>query len=310
MDVVQSVTELIGRTPLLRLGELEEEGSAEVWAKLEFFSPGLSVKDRIGLAMILDAEASGALEPGGTLVEATAGNTGIALAMVGRRRGYRVVLVVPESFSVETQRLMRALGGELVLTPTDDGMGGAQARAREIAASTPGAVYVDQFANPANPAAHRDTTGPEILEQTGGRLDALVVGCGSGGTFPGTARFLTDRLPELLVVAVEPEGSVLGGGPPGPHDVEGIGMDTVHESMDPSLADEVMTVPDPPAFAMVRRLAAECGVLGGSSAGAAVWAACRVGARLGAGRRVVTVIPDSAERYLSKGLYDLHREET
>ncbi len=304
MQVVESITELIGGTPLLRLAELERPSSAEVWAKLEYLNPGLSVKDRIGLAMIADAEERGRLAPGGAIVEATAGNTGIALALVGRRRGYRVVLVVPESFSVEKQRLMRALGGELVLTPSDDGMAGAQARAREIASSTPGALYIDQFANPANPGAHESTTGPEILEQTGGRLDALVIGCGSGGTFTGAARFLRSRLPHLRVIAVEPSGSVLAGGEPGPHEVEGIGMDTVHSSMDTSLMDEVVVVPDAPAFAMVRRLAAECGVLGGSSAGANVWAACREADRLGPGRRVVTVVPDSAERYLSKGLFD------
>lgn len=307
MKVVTSVLELIGKTPLLRLGELED-GGAEIWAKLETANPGGSVKDRIGLGMVRAAEDDGRLQPGGTIVEATAGNTGIGLALVGTRRGYRVILVVPEKYSVEKQKLMRALGAEVVVTPTEEGMAGAQARARAIASQIPGAVYVDQFSNPANPATHEHTTGPEIYEQTGGKLDAIVVGCGSGGTFMGAVRFLKSKIPGLLAVAVEPQGSVLGGGPAGAHLVEGIGMDEIPPIMDPGLADEVMTIPDPEAFAMVRRLARECGVLAGSSAGANVAAAVKVARRLGAGKRVVTVIPDSCERYLSKDILDLFPE--
>ncbi|GBC80875.1 Cysteine synthase [bacterium HR09] len=248
------------------------------------------------------------MSPGGTIVEATAGNTGIGLALAGVRRGYRVILVVPEKYSVEKQKLMRALGAEVVVTPTEQGMAGAQARAREITAATPGAVYVDQFSNPANPRTHELTTGPEIFQQTGGRLDAIVVGCGSGGTFMGAVRYLKSKLPELWAVAVEPQGSVLGGGPAGEHLVEGIGMDEIPPIMDRSLADEVMTIPDPEAFAMVRRLARECGVLAGSSAGANVAAAVKVARRLGPGKRVVTVIPDSCERYLSKDILQLFPE--
>ncbi|MEP0774829.1 MAG: cysteine synthase family protein [Acidobacteriota bacterium] len=307
MRVMTSVLELIGQTPLLRLGELED-GGAQLWAKLEGVNPGGSVKDRIGLAMVRRAEDEGRLRPGGVIVEATAGNTGIGLALAGLRRGYRVLLVVPEKYAVEKQKLMAALGAEVLLTPTAEGMAGAQARARELAATTPGAVYVDQFANPANPEAHQLTTGPEIWEQTGGRLDAFVAGCGSGGTFTGVVRYLRSRLPHLLAVAVEPQGSVLGGGPAGPHLVEGIGMDEVPPVMDRELADEVLTVPDPEAFAMVRRLARACGVLAGSSGGAAVAAAVQVARRLGSGRRVVTLIPDSCERYLSKGILDLFPE--
>lgn len=307
MRVVTSVLELIGQTPLLRLQELED-GSAEIWAKLETANPGGSVKDRIGLGMVLAAEQDGRLSPGGTIVEATAGNTGIGLALAGVRRGYRVILVVPEKYSVEKQKLMRALGAEVVVTPTEQGMAGAQARAREITAATPGAVYVDQFSNPANPRTHELTTGPEIYQQTGGRLDAIVVGCGSGGTFMGAVRYLKSKLPELWAVAVEPQGSVLGGGPAGEHLVEGIGMDEIPPIMDRSLADEVMTIPDPEAFAMVRRLARECGVLAGSSAGANVAAAVKVARRLGPGKRVVTVIPDSCERYLSKDILQLFPE--
>lgn len=307
MKVVTSVLELIGKTPLLRLGELED-GGAEIWAKLESANPGGSVKDRIGLGMVRAAEDDGRLQPGGTIVEATAGNTGIGLALVGTRRGYRVILVVPEKYSVEKQKLMRALGAEVVVTPTEEGMAGAKARAQAIASSIPGAVYVDQFSNPANPATHEHTTGPEIYEQTGGKLDAIVVGCGSGGTFMGAVRFLKSKIPGLLAVAVEPQGSVLGGGPAGNHLVEGIGMDEIPPIMDPGLADEVMTIPDPEAFAMVRRLARECGVLAGSSAGANVAAAVKVARRLGAGKRVVTVIPDSCERYLSKDILELFPE--
>jgi len=310
MKTVDSILDLIGNTPLLRLRELEEAGGGEVWAKLESLNPGFSVKDRIALALIRRAEADGTLTPGGTVVEATAGNTGLALALVGRRLGYRIILVVPEHFSVEKQRLMRALGGELVLTPSEDGIPGAQRRAREIADSTPGAVHVDQFANPANPDAHAATTGPEIYDQMGGDIDALVAGCGSGGTFSGTARFLKQEIPELLAVAVEPKGSILSGGEPGTYEVEGIGMSVLHAAMDLDVADEIIAVPDDRAFRYVSRLATECGVLAGSSAGAAVWAAVQVAQRLGSGSRVVTVIPDSSERYLSKDIYDKFPEST
>jgi len=309
MRTAESILDLIGQTPMLRLGQLEPDGGAELWAKLEAYNPGFSVKDRVGLALIRAAEGDGRLRPGGTIVEATAGNTGIALAMAGRRLGYRVVLVVPENFSREKQRLMRALGGEVVTTPTDEGMTGAQRRADEIARTTPGALYVDQFGNPSNPAIHECTTGPEIWSQLGGRVDGFVAGCGSGGTFTGVARLLRQRNPEIRIVAVEPEGSVLSGGEPGPHAVEGIGMDRVHPTMDLGLADEVVVVPDPEAFAWVRRLSTECGVLAGSSGGAAVAAAVRLASTLGAGTRVATVIPDSSERYLSQDIYDLFNEE-
>ncbi|MCS7181684.1 MAG: cysteine synthase family protein [Thermoanaerobaculum sp.] len=308
MRVVTSVLELIGQTPLLRLGELED-GGAEIWAKLETANPGGSVKDRIGLGMVRAAESTGQLKPGGTIVEATAGNTGIGLALAGRRCGYRVILLVPEKYSVEKQKLMRALGAEVIVTPTEEGMEGARQRARQLAERTPGAVYVDQFANPANPGTHEATTGPEIYQQMQGQLDAIVVGCGSGGTFMGAVRYLKARIPHLWAVAVEPQGSVLGGGQPGTHLVEGIGMDEIPPIMDPGLADEVMMIPDPEAFAMVRRLAQECGVLAGSSAGANVAAAVKVAQRLGAGKRVVTVIPDSCERYLSKQILELFAEE-
>jgi len=299
----ESILALIGNTPLVRVRSFDT-GPCELYLKLECQNPGGSIKDRIGLSMIEDAERRGLLRPGSTIVEATAGNTGLALAMVGRRLGYRVVLTVPEQFSVEKQRLMRALGGEVVLTPSEDGIPGAQRKARELAESTPGAVYVNQFSNVANPGAHAATTGPEIYDQMGGDIDALVAGCGSGGTFSGVARFLKTEIPNLLAVAVEPKGSILGGGEPGTYEVEGIGMSSLHPTMDLDVADEIISVPDDRAFQYVRRLAAECGVLAGSSAGAAVWAAVQVAQRLGAGTRVVTLIPDSSERYLSKDIYE------
>ncbi len=310
MRTVKSILELIGETPMLRLRQLEEPDGGELWAKLEYFAPGLSVKDRIGVALIRAAEEAGHLRPGGTVVEATAGNTGVALALAGGQLGYRVVLVVPEKYSQEKQRVMRALGAELITTPTADGMEGAQLRAAAVAAATPGAAYVDQFANSANPAAHEATTGPEILAQMDGCLDAVAVGCGSGGTFTGTVGFLKSRIPALHAVAVEPVGSVIGGGEPGPHETEGIGMDCLQPVLDTDLIDEVVTVPDREAFATVRALATQCGVLAGSSGGANVWAALQVARRLGSHRRVVTLIPDSAERYLSKGIFDLFPEAT
>ncbi len=309
MQVATSILQLIGATPLLRLAELESRGGAELWAKLEFMNPGGSVKDRIGLAMVRAAASEGQLRPGCTVVEATAGNTGISVALAAVRLGYQAILVVPEKYSIEKQKLIRALGGEVVLTPTDAGMEGAQQRARELTEATTGAVYLDQFSNHANPRAHELTTGPEILDQTAGKVDAFVAGCGSGGTFSGVVRFLKRKIPVLYAVAVEPQGSILGGGKPGSHEVEGIGMDKIHPTMDTSLADEIVTVPDPQAFAMVRRLAGVCGVLAGSSGGANVFAALRVAARLGGASRVVTVIPDSGERYLSKEILAMFPEE-
>ncbi|HVT45948.1 MAG TPA: cysteine synthase A [Thermoanaerobaculia bacterium] len=298
-----SVLDLIGNTPMVRLRRIPPAESADVFVKLEALSPGGSIKDRIALTMIRDAEASGALKAGGTIVEPTAGNTGIGLAMAGVQLGYRVILIVPEHFSVEKRELMRALGGEIVLTPRDDGMKGAIARAREVASSIPGSWVPQQFANHSNSRAHYETTGPEIWEQMEGRIDAFLAGSGTGGTFTGTTRYLKERHRSLHSVIVEPQGSVLQGGEAGPHEVEGIGASFVPEVLDLSLADEFVTVDDPPAFVMVRRLAAEEGILSGSSGGANVHAAIAVAIRLGRGKRVVTVIPDSSERYLSKGIY-------
>jgi cysteine synthase A len=302
---VESVLELIGNTPLLHLARFSGPDAAEIHAKLELMNPGGSVKDRLGLALIRDAERRGVLKPGGTIIEPTAGNTGIGLALVGRAKGYRVILVVPEQYSIEKQKAMKALGGELVLTSNDEGMKGAIARAQKMASEIPGAYCPQQFMNPANPAAHEDMTGPEIDEQLGGRApDAVVVGAGTGGTFTGIVRHFRKKNPKLLGVLVEPQGSIFGGGQPGPHKVEGIGNSFWPDALDRSLVDEVQTVTDEPAFAAVRELAAKEGLLVGGSSGCNAEASRRVAKRLGPGKLVITVLPDSAERYMSKGILD------
>lgn len=303
LAVVDSALELIGNTPMVRLSRYAPDGG-EVWGKCEFLNPGGSVKDRLGLGMIRDAEREGKLKPGGTIIEPTAGNTGVGLALVGAARGYRVILCVPEKYSIEKQKVMGALGGTVVTTPNDDGMQGAIRKAFELAAEIPGAYVPQQFANPSNPRAHYETTGPEIWEQTEGRLDAIAIGCGSSGTFVGVARFLREKLPNLLCVAVEPQGSILGGGPCGSHKVEGIGMSFLPEVLDRSLIDEVVMIPDDEAFASVKEIARTEGLLVGGSSGANAAAARRIARRLGPGKRVVTILPDSAERYMSKGIFD------
>jgi cysteine synthase A len=277
---------------------------AEVYAKLEFLNPGGSVKDRAALGMILDAEERGLLKPGATILEATAGNTGVGLALVGVNRGYKVKLFVPEGFAEEKCALMRGFGAEVERTPEDEGMRGAIRRMIDAAAKIPGAFPARQFDNQANPQFHHDTTATEIWGQMEGRVDAFVSGVGTGGTFTGVARFLKEHNPAVLTVAVETQGSVLQGGEPGPHKVEGIGVSFVPKTFDATAADEIVQVTDDEAFVMVKRLAAEEGVLAGSSGGAMVHAALAVARRLGPGKRVVTFIPDSAERYLSKKIFD------
>lgn len=278
--------------------------AAAVYAKLEFLNPGGSVKDRAALGMILEAERQGRLKPASTIVEATAGNTGVGLALVGVNRGYRVVLFVPEGFAEEKCMLMRGFGATVERTPEAEGMSGAIRRALAFAKSTPDTFAALQFDNPANPQFHHDTTAVEIWEQMEGRVDAFVAGVGTGGTFSGVARFLKERNPKILTVAVETQGSVLQGGEPGPHKVEGIGVSFIPKTFDAGMADEIIKVSDENAFATVRRLAAEEGVLAGSSAGANVYAAMRIAKRLGEEKRVVTIIPDSAERYLSKKIFE------
>jgi len=298
----ETILDLVGQTPILRLKVLEPADGAEIWAKLEYLNPGGSVKDRAALGIILDAERRGVLRPGSTIVEATAGNTGVGLALIGVNRGYKVVLYVPEQFAEEKCILMRGLGATVIRTPEAEGMSGAIRRALEFEKQTPGAFAALQFENPANPDFHEQTTAVEIWEQMDGQVDAWVSGIGSAGTFTGVARFLKKRRAEIISIAVEPQGSILQGGEPGPHKVEGIGVSFIPATFDASVCDRIIRVMDLPAFAMVKRLAAEAGVFAGSSAGAMVCAAIEIATELGPGKRVVTVIPDSAERYLSKGL--------
>jgi cysteine synthase A len=304
LRVAESITELVGSTPMLHLCRLVPSSAGDVYAKLEYLNPGGSIKDRAAIGMIRRAEEEGKLYPGATIIEATAGNTGIGLALIGVNRGYRVIFCVPQRFSREKVMLMQALGAEVIRTPDDEGMAGAIRRAQELAAKMPDAFFPRQFDNPANPDYHYETTAREIFEQLEGRVDAVAIGVGTGGTFTGVARFMKERLPHVLTIAVETQGSVLGGGPPGDHKVEGIGASFIPATYDSALADEVMMIHDAPAFDMVKQLAASEGVFSGSSGGANVCAAVEIAKRLGAGKRVVTVIPDSAERYLSKGIFE------
>lgn len=296
--------QLVGNTPIVHLGRISPKDGAGIYAKLEFLNPGGSIKDRAALGMILDAEQRGVLQPGGTVVEATAGNTGVGLAFIGVRRGYKVVLFVPEGFAEEKCILMRGFGATVERTPEDEGMQGAIRRALDLARSTPGGWMARQFDNPANPEFHARTTAQEILDQMEGRIDAFVTGVGTGGTFSGVARRLKQELDRVWTVAVETEGSVLQGGPAGKHKVEGIGVSFIPKTFDASVCDAIVRVSDHDAFQMVRRLALEEGVLGGSSAGANVFAAVEQARAMQPGQRVVTIIPDSAERYLSKNIFD------
>jgi cysteine synthase A len=304
MRVADNVVDLVGQTPMVRLGRLSPAGGAEIWVKLEFLNPGGSIKDRAALGIVLDAERRGVLRAGSTIVEATAGNTGVGLALIGVNRGYKVRLYVPEGFAEEKCILMRGLGATVVRTPEAEGIAGAIRRALQFERETDGAFAALQFENPANPDFHEQTTATEIWEQMEGRIDAWVAGVGSAGTFTGVARFLKKFQPSVINAAVEPQGSVLQGGLPGRHKVEGIGVSFVPVTFDRSACDRIIKVMDDSAFAMVKRLAAEEGIFAGSSAGAMVYAAVEIARELGAGKRVVTVIPDSAERYLSKGILE------
>src|SRR5580692_593680 len=304
LRLADDITQLVGETPMLQLKRLVPAGAADVFAKLEYLNPGGSVKDRAAIGIIRRAEQEGKLKPGGTIVEATAGNTGIGLALIGVNRGYRVRLFVPENFSQEKVTIMRALGAEVVRTPDAEGMQGAIRQAKELVASDSKAFMAGQFENLANPDYHYETTAHEIFEQMNGRVDAVVLGCGTCGTFSGIARYLKEKSPAVLAFAVETQGSTLGGGQAGPHKVEGIGTSFTPKTFDRSVCDEVMMVTDDEAFGMVKTLAAREGVLAGSSGGAAVFASLKVAKKLGSGKRVVTIIPDSAERYLSKKIFE------
>ena len=304
LRIAADITELVGQTPMLRLARLAPESSSSVFAKLEFLNPGGSIKDRAALGMILDAEARGLLHAGSTIIEATAGNTGVGLALIGVNRGYTVKLFVPEGFAEEKCILMRGFGAEVIRTPEDEGMGGAIRRARAAGAAIPGSFTALQFENQANPHFHPDTTAVQIWEQMEGRVDGFVAGVGTGGTFSGVARFLKERNPAVVNVAVETEGSILQGGPAGKHKVEGIGVSFVPETFHRDVCDRIVAVSDEDAFEMVKRLAAEEGLVGGSSSGAAVFAAVELARELGAGKRIAVIIPDSAERYLSKKIFE------
>jgi cysteine synthase A len=304
LRVADDITQLVGETPMLQLKRVVPAGSADVFVKLEYLNPGGSVKDRAAIGIIRRAEQEGKLLPGGTIVEATAGNTGIGLALIGVNRGYKVRLFVPEHFSEEKVTIMRALGAEVIRTPDAEGMQGAIDRAKQLVAGDPKAFMAGQFENPANPDYHYETTARELFEQMDRRVDAVALGCGTAGTFTGVARFLKEKLPGVHAVVVETQGSVYGGGQPGTHKVEGIGSSFIPKTFDRSVCDEVIAVKDEDAFNMVKALAAQEGVMAGSSGGAAVFALLQVAKRLGRGKRVVTIIPDSAERYLSKKIFE------
>jgi cysteine synthase A len=301
----ENIIDLVGNTPLLHLARFARPPLADIYAKLEYLNPGGSVKDRAALGMIQDAEKRGVLQPGATIIEPTAGNTGIGLALVGVARGYRVILCVPEGYSREKMKVMEALGGEIEYTAKEQGMKGAIQRAGEIAAKIEGSFIPQQFENPSNPLFHEETTAREIIEQMEGRIDAIVIGAGTAGTFTGVARAVKKLNPTVLCVLVEPEGSILGGGSPGKHKIEGIGQSQfIPKNCELDLADEIIMITDKEAFATVRKLAETEGVLGGGSSGAAAAAAYRVAERMGSGKRVVTLFPDGAERYMSQGIFD------
>ena len=304
--IYDDVTALVGRTPLVKLNRLTEGLTATVAAKLEFYNPASSVKDRIGVAIVDAAEQAGALKPGGTIVEGTSGNTGIALAMVGAARGYRVILTMPETMSTERRVMLRAYGAEIVLTPGPAGMRGAVEKAQEIAEITPNTVLARQFANEANPAIHRTTTAEEIWDDTDGGVDIFISGIGTGGTITGVGQVLKERKPGVQIIGVEPADSpILNGGKPGPHKIQGLGANFVPEVLDTKVYDEILDASLDDSVAIARRLGSEEGILGGISAGAIIWGALEVAKRPeSTGKLIVAIVPDFAERYISTVLYD------
>ncbi|MEH6938398.1 cysteine synthase A [Bacillus sp. JJ664] len=303
MKVANSVYELIGQTPIVKLNRFVEEDSAEIYLKLEFMNPGSSVKDRIALAMIEDSEKKGLLKQGDTIIEPTSGNTGIGLAMVAAAKGYKTILVMPETMSIERRNLLRAYGAELVLTPGPEGMGGAIRKADELAKEH-GYFVPQQFKNLSNPEVHRLTTGPEIVEQMGEQLDAFVSGVGTGGTISGAGAVLKEAYPGIKIVAVEPEDSpVLSGGKPGPHKIQGIGAGFIPDILNTEIYDEVIQIKNDVAMETARKVAKEEGILVGISSGAAIYAAQQVAKKLGKGKKVLAIIPSNGERYLSTALY-------
>ena len=299
------ITEKVGNTPLVRINRLNK-GAAEVLVKVEYFNPGGSVKDRIALAMVEAAEKSGALKPGGTIIEPTSGNTGVGLALIAAVKGYKLILTMPETMSIERRKLAKAYGAEIVLTEGAKGMKGAIAKAEELLAATPGAIIPQQFENEANPAYHYRTTGPEIWADTDGKVDAFVAGVGTGGTITGTGKFLREKNPDIKIVAVEPDTSpVLSKGTPGPHKIQGIGAGFVPKVLDTALLSEIVTVSAEDAGATARAAAAQEGLLVGISSGAALFTALELSKRPEyAGKRIVALLPDTGERYLSTWLFD------
>lgn len=304
------ITTAFGETPLVRLNHVTEGLDAEVYAKLEYYNPAASVKDRLGIALVNAAEESGELAPGGTIVESTSGNTGIALAMVGAARGYKVILTMPASMSKERRVLLKAFGAELVLTDPTKGMSEAVSVAKQIVADTPGAIWVRQFENEANPEIHRRTTAQEILRDTGGDVDIFIAGIGTGGTITGVGQVLKEKVPGVQIIAVEPKDSpILTQGHPGPHKIQGIGPNFVPAILDRDVIDEVIDVDFEPSLAVARELTAREGLLVGMSSGAAVWAALEVAKRPeNAGKKIVVIAPDTGERYLTTALFEDLRE--
>lgn len=304
MGFVKNVQSLIGQTPMIELTHSDIPNQARIFAKLEFMNPGGSIKDRLGLKLIEDAEQRGVLKHGGTIIEPTAGNTGIGVALAAIGKGFRVIFVTPEKFSQEKQTLMRALGAEVVNTPTEKGMKGAIEHASELCEKIPGSFSLEQFNNQANPDTYYETLGPEIFEDMNGDIDVFLAGAGTGGTFMGTARYLKEQNQSIKTAIVEPEGSILNGGPSGPHKTEGIGMEFLPFYMDTNYFDAIHTITDQVAFKRMRELALNEGLLVASSSGAAFEAALREAEEASPGTKIVTIFPDSSERYLSQGVYE------
>ncbi|RCX20509.1 cysteine synthase A [Fontibacillus phaseoli] len=303
--VVNSITELVGDTPVVKIGRLTGEEDADVYVKLEYFNPSGSVKDRAASHMIAEAEKAGLLQPGATIIEPTSGNTGIGLAMNAAAKGYKAILVMPDNMTRERINLLKAYGAEVVLTPAEKRMPGAIEKALELQAEIPGSFIPQQFRNFANPAIHRLTTGPEIVRQMDGRLDAFVATSGTGGTITGTGEYLREHIPQIQIIVVEPKGSpVLSGGQPGPHKLVGTSPGFVPQILNTNVYDEIVQVKDEDAIHTVRRLAALEGILVGPSSGASVWTALELARKLGKGKAVLCIAPDNGERYLSMGIFD------
>jgi cysteine synthase A len=303
MAYYNDIRELIGNTPMIKLNQFNIKDKVNIFAKLELWNPGGSVKDRIGVSMIKNAEEQRLLKPGSTIIEGTAGNTGLGVGLAAINKGYRVIFVVPTKFSVEKQTLMRAFGGEVINTPRELGMLGATAKAKELLATIPNSISLQQFDNPSNPDIHYQTTGPEIFKDLDGNIDYLVAGAGSGGTYSGVVRYLKEKNPQIKGILADPVGSIMGGGISGCYDIEGIGNDFIAKTMDMSLVDDVIKVEDKYAFELAKLLAKREGIIAGTSSGAALFAALKLAEKIDHGN-IVTIFPDRGDRYFSKNIYD------